>query len=87
MREMNLSIRSKEHSIDGMRARPTPKSKAHRHVSKTSSYVNLGSSTEILSIDVSGCTDMHGYGMRTILYPYDPKERTRGGRRARDTVK
>ena len=81
MQQVDRSAESEreEHSIGESNA-----SNAH----KTSySYVEVEISTERRSIDVSGCTDMHGYGMRTILCPYDPKERTRGGRRARDTVK
>ena len=32
-------------------------------------------------LDVSGCTDMHCYGMRTILYPYDADKSTgKGGK-------
>ena len=94
MQQMDLSIKSEleEHSIDGVSVRPTMTLKDFRKVSnasnasKTSSYVNVESSTERLSIDVSGCTDMYGYGMRTILYPYDPNRSTHRGRRARDTT-
>ena len=42
--------------------------------------------TDTVSIDVGGCTDMHCYGIRTILYPYDPTGSTRGGTCARDTA-
>ena len=60
--------------------RPSWKDNRYSHTS--GSFVT----TDTVSIDVGGCTDMHCYGMRTILYPYDPTGSTRGGTCARDTV-
>ena len=73
-------IHGDEHSIGGQSA--TPSSTSLVFDSLTGSYVE----TDTMHIDVSGCTDMHGYGMLTILYPYDPNKSTNRGRRARDTV-
>ena len=96
MQQVDLSAKSEreEHSIGELSGRHTMSLKDFSRVSNASnahktssySYVEVERSTERLSIDVSGCTDMHGYGMRTILYPYDPNRSTNRGRRARDTV-
>ena len=92
---LDLSAKSEreEHSIGELSGRHTMSLKDFRKVSNASdahktscAYVNVDRSTERLRIDVSGCTDMHGYGMRTILYPYDPNRSTNRGRRARDIL-
>ena len=67
-------IHGDEHSIGGLSA--TPSSTSLVFDSLTGSYVE----TDTMHIDVSGCTDMHGYGMRTILYPYDVDKSTGRGK-------
>ena len=91
VQQMDLSTKSEleEHSIGEPPTRLSLKD--YRKVSNasttsSSAYVQVEGSTERLSIDVSGCTDMHGYGMRTILYPYGPNRSTNRGRRTRDIV-
>ena len=89
MQQVDRSAESEreEHSIGELSGRHTMSLKDFRKVSNASnahktsySYVEVERST------VSMCTDMHGYGMRTILYPYGPNRSTNRGRRTRDTV-